>query len=79
MTGSHDGRDKSQLCKMCSKLSISLVDYCCLWEGTKTSPCKYIIRKKKMKEILKVHTKSHNPENDTSVINATTKETKGQS
>ena len=27
------------------------------------------------KEILKVHTKKHNPENDTSVINATTRET----
>ena len=31
------------------------------------------------KEILKVHTRSHNPENDTSVIKATTRETKGQS
>ena len=31
------------------------------------------------KEILKVHTKKHNPENDTSVIKATTRETKGQS
>ena len=31
------------------------------------------------KEILKVHTKTHNPENDTSVINATTRETKVES
>ena len=31
------------------------------------------------KEILKVHTKKHNPENDTSVINATTRETKVES
>ena len=31
------------------------------------------------KEILKVHTKKHNHENDTSVINATTRETKVES
>ena len=31
------------------------------------------------KELLKIHTKTHNPENDTSVIIATTRETKGQS